>query len=438
MLVYGLLFVPAVGWLVGDTLGPWWGIGSDRGRALGLVGGLLVGAAVAAWPFVLVRSYRGELREDRRQALAAAPVEQWSVDVARAWAIEASPDRALLLELPGGRLAVVASRRLETLPPRTFPAHVELEALPQLDRLLSLTASGEPRPVEPAVLTFEELGNDHPLKKRRFVEVAPDGLSAATRAKLGLPALSASTPPPLPPRWPLDRAFDLQEDRDLLAALVPRHVRHLRRVLLWLLPAGVLVALLAGAVCGAPRGVVPSLVVLAGAVWFGCVLLAEWVRWRAVFRRLARGGGGLRLVKGLVRSTTSLAAPLTNRPAVLARVEAVLGPHGLIQGVPFAIETPDGRRTPVAVGEAFLLGEHARRQRVRIATGEARRLLRFERTAEWWERRQWQFPTEDVIVECDTVQALGVLDASGTLRAPPAVRSVLVWRDRPAQARWLG
>lgn len=389
LLAGGLLGMPVLGWLVADNLAVWLGLAHGPSVRAGAVLGLAAGALGAAWPFLLVgQGGRRLLRDERRRRLASGPVERWTFEPSRGWNVECRATRALLLELTDGRLVLLASRRLDGVPPDCRPGRVEMEVLPQLDRVLSLEVSGAPRPTEPTRLTLEELGNDYPLKARRFSEIAPLGLDEATRGRLGLPPRGPEEPARTQAvaarredadRLPLDRAIRASEPGDRLTRLA-----------------------------GAPARVVSALL-----TWGAPVIgVAGVVAARAAGMRMPRGGA-------------TFPAPLTGRPAVVARVDLLLGEHGLLQGVDFEVVTPDGAALHVDVREARLLREGGDRRILRVETREAERLLGSVE-ADWARKRRFQFPGEDVVQDGDAVHLLGRLDVSGAVTGTPE-RPLLVW-----------
>jgi hypothetical protein len=429
LLAFGLLALPALGWLVADNLADWLGLARGSAVRAGAALGLVAGAAWVAFPWLLAgRGGRRLLRDERRLRLAAGPVERWTFEPTRGWNVECSGSRALLFLLSDGRLVLLAGRPLESLPVDRYPARIEIEVLPQLDRLLRLAASGEHRATETPRVTLDELGNDYPLKRRRFAEIRKDGLDEATRAKLGLPALAREARVREASALPLDRKLGAGDELDWLPRLAPRSARLAARVLTWVVPALVLATLVAARPLALrlPRGgAAASALLVLLALWFVGALLGELVRQRSALRVLLRGRGPLVHVSGRVRASRTFPAPLTGRAAVLARVDLLLGPHGLIQGVDFELERDDGSRLGVAVSEARPLREGAERRIVRVETEEAERLLG-DVEAEWARRRRFQVASEEVVGDGDTVHLLGQLDAAGAMSGTRD-RPLLVW-----------
>lgn len=439
LLAGGLLAMPVLGWVVADNLADWLGLAHGVSVRTGAFSGLAVGALWAAWPFLLVgRGARRLLRDERRARLAAGPVERWTFEPARGWNVECRAARALLLELTDGRLVLLASRRLDGVPPDSCPGHVEMEVLPQLDRVLSLEVSGEPRPTEPARLTLEELGNDYPLKARRFSEIAPLGLGEATRSRLGLPPQAPEGPARTPEvsmrqadaaRLPLDRTIRAGEEGDRLTCLATAPARVASALLTWGAPLLGVAAVVAARAAGVrmPRGgAAASVFLVLAALWvLVAAPLGEMLRHHSARRVLHRGRGPLVHVAGRARALRTFESPLTGRPALVARVDLLLGPHGLMQGVDFELVTPDGAALRVDVREARLLREGGERRIVRVETRDAERLLGSVE-ADWARKRRFQFAGEDVVGEGDTVHVLGRLDASGVV-AGTRDRPLLIW-----------
>jgi hypothetical protein len=439
LLAGGLLGVPVLGWLVADNLADWLGLAHGPSVRAGALAGLAVGALWAAWPFLLMgRAGRRLLRDERRARLAAGPVERWTFEPARGWNVECRAARALLLELTDGRLVLLASRRLDGVPADSCPGHVEMEVLPQLDRVLSLGASGVPRPTEPARLTLEELGNDYPLKARRFSEITPLGLGEATRSRLGLPPRAAGGPAlthDVPARraeagrLALDRAIRASEPGDRLTHLAGAGARVASALLTWGAPVIGVVAVVAARAAGIrmPRGgAAASVFLVLAALWvLVAAPLGEMLRFRSAHRALRRGRGPLVHVSGRARALRTFPAPLTGRPAVVARVDLLLGEHGLMQGVDFDLVGPDGAALRVDVREARLLREGGDRRIVRVETHDAQRLLG-NVDADWARTQRFQFPGEDVVGDGDAVHVLGRLDPAGVVAGTPG-RPLLLW-----------
>jgi hypothetical protein len=421
--------IPALGWLVADNLVAWLGSG-NRWWGLGI--GLLAGIVWGASPLVLVRrATRDRLRESRRLQLAAAPVERWTIEASRAWEVECSQTRALLFELPDGRLVLVASHLLEPLPPGAYPQLIELETLPQLDRVLGLATAGPLRPTEAPRLTLEELGNDYPLKKRRFVELAPEGLEPATRERLGLPpAPRAPEPAPEASGLVLDAVTERTDETVRLRRLATPVARRLALLLTWVVPATALLALASGRARGArgpAGGATASLLLVFIVLWLLAVVAAELLRWRSALRVLAAGHGPLVHVHGRVRAERTFPAPLTGRAAAVARADLLLGPHTLMQAVDFAVEADDGSRTEVDARHAWLLEEGGGGRVVRIETATAERLARgADGLAAWYRKRRWQYPLELLVQDGDVVHLLGRRDTAGRIHGT-ADSPLLLW-----------
>jgi len=439
MALVALVAIPALGWLVADNLVAWRGAGS---RWVGLGIGVAAGLAWGAFPLTLMgRRSREQLRESQRLRLAAAPVERWRFEPSRAWEVECSTTRALLFELSDRRLVLVASHHLERLPPGTFPRRLEIEALPQLDRVLALTAAGETKATEAGRFTLEELGNDQPLKKRRFVELAAEGLGPSTRARLGLPAAAAPSEADRGESGlQRDAVIERSDEWTHVRSLTTRGARWLAMLLTWTPPT---LALLAVAGCRArglrppPGGVVASLFLLFAVSWLVAAIAADFVRWRSAFRVLTNGHGSLVHLQGPLRAERPFLAPLTGRAAAVARADLLLGPHGLMQAVDFALEAADGSRTDVDAREAWLLDEGALGRRVvRIETAVAERLVRgVDGLAEWHRRRRWQYPLEAFVQDGDFVHLLGRRDPSGRIGGSAAT-PLFVWREGAKLRRW--
>jgi hypothetical protein len=442
LLAGGLLGMPALGWLIADNLAGWLRLAHGPSVRAGGALGLAAGALWAAWPFLLVgNAGRRLLRDERRLRLAAGPVERWTFEPARAWNVECRQIRALLFELSDGRLVLLASRYLEGLSRDHYPTHVEMEVLPQLDRLLSFEASGEPRPTEEARFTLEELGNDYPLKSRRFAELAPDGLEDATRSRLGLPARApaAAAREAVASRLPLDRVIRAGDAVDRLDRLATPPARLAAALLTWGAPVCAVLAVMAARAGGLrlPRGgAAASVLLVAFALWVMVAApLGEWVRRRSALRALRRGRGPLVHVSGRARARQTFPAPLTGRRAVAARVDLLLGPHGLMQGVDFEVVTPDGAALRVDAREARLLREGGDRQIVQVETRDALRLLGSVE-ADWSRKRRFQYPSEDVVQDGDVVHVFGRRDGTGMILGAPD-RPLLVWTEgKPHAVLW--
>ncbi|HET7292338.1 MAG TPA: hypothetical protein VFM88_07930 [Vicinamibacteria bacterium] len=439
MAFISLVAIPALGWLVADNLVAWLGVGS---RWAGLAFGLAAGLAWGAFPMALMgRRSRAQLRESQRQKLAAAPVERWAIEPSRAWDVQCSATRALLFELSDHRLVLVASRHLERLPPSTFPRRLEIEALPQLDRVLALSAAEETRPTETFRPTLEELGNDEPLKKRRFVELAPEGLDRSTLAGLGLPpGAPGSENEPVESGLPRDVVVERSDETTRVRRLTTPAARWFAMLLTWIVPALAFVAIAGCRARGLrppPDGASASLFLLFVVSWLLAVIAADFVRWRSAFRVLARGHGSLIHIQGRLRVERSFPAPLTGRAAALARADLLLGPRGVMQAVEFAVEAADGSRTGVDVRHAWLLdeGDLARRV-VRVETAAAERLVRgADGLVSWYRRRRWQYPLEGLVQDGDRVHLLGRRAESGRVSGSAAV-PLFVWRDGARLMRW--
>jgi len=437
LLASGLGGMPVLGLLIADNFADWLGVAQRPALLAGAALGLAAGAAWAGWPLLLARGAgRRLLRDERRLRLAAGPAERWTFEPVRGWNVDCPQTRALLLELSDGRLVLLASRLLEGLPADRYPAHIEMEVLPQLDRVLALEASGEPRATQTARCTLEELGNDYPLKRRRFAEIAVSGLDATTRDRLGLPARAYDAGAPEARTLPLDRTIRAGDEADWLRDLATAPGRLAARILTWIVPALVLVAVVAARTAGLrlPRGgaAASALFVLLVLSVLGAAL-GDVVRRRSALGVLLRGHGPLVHASGRVRATRTFPAPLTGRPAVVARVDLLLGSHGLMQGVDFEVVTADAGALRVDVREARPLREGGNRRIVRVETHEAERLLGSV-DADWARKRRFQYPGEDVVRDGDVVHLLGRLDGTGTIGGTPD-RPLLVWtRGEPRSA----
>jgi hypothetical protein len=429
-----------LGWLIGDNIADWLGLAPRPATLAGAVLGLAVGAIWAGWPIVMTGGAGRLLRDERRRRLAAGPVERWTLEPVRGWNVECRETRALLLELSDARLVLLASRLLEGLPADRYPARLEMEVLPQLDRVLSLEASAEGRPTEAARVTLEELGNDYPLKRRRFVEIAAEGLSEATRARLGLPEHASDLSTPAPGRaasgLPLDRPIRAGDDEGFVVGIATARARLAGRLLTWIVPVLAVAAVGAARATGLrlPRdGTAANFLLVLPMLWVLRAALGEWVRRRSALRVTFRGDGPLVHVSGRVRAARTFPAPFSGRLAVAARVDLLLGAHGVMQAADFEVVTSEGPVLRVDVREARLLPEGDERRVIRVPTREAERLLGSRVDADWARKRRFQFPTEDVVRDGDLVHVLGRVDGAGTIGGT-ADRPLLFWTGAEPRA----
>lgn len=412
-------------------------------RPLQLAGFLATLAAVGLWlrlgPIALARSSWPGFIQRR---LAAGPVERWSFEPSRGWSVACSQTRALLLEAGDGRLVLVASRHLEDLPPDTFPEQIELEVLPQLDRVLSLTASGRPRATEPGTLTLGEIEFDQPIQKRRFVELAPECLEESLTARLGLrPAPPRSQDKdPAAGRATHCRPFGLWDDSRLRPRqLVPERVRRWASILTWTVPVlAVFVVVGYTRLPGGARsrsGAAASLLAVLLTAGYAALLLADRLRMRAV-RRLLSGDiqaapdawrrlGRLVLVRGRVRALGAFASISNGRPAVLARLRGLPGGWDLFQSEDFVLEPEAGPPLRVDASRAWLV--HAE-DRETVARLDSHTLAQLPRPADLGDtsRRRFHFPYEQLVQDGDVVHVLGLVTDDEVVRAS-GPWPVLVW-----------
>jgi hypothetical protein len=320
----------------------------------------------------LDRHSRAEIRATCQQDFDAGPVEKWAFSPSRAWNVDGSGTRALLFELDDRLLVFVASRLLEDTLPETFPQHLEIEALPPLNRILSLTSSGQTNRTEQERVTLSELGiHDLPVKKRRFVELAPGALDAAVRARLGLtvPASPPDAEPTLAAPAPkLSQVVAWGDDRQLQRRLVPRHLRRRAILIVWLIPAATLLVIpaLAFHTHCVRTGAVASLIGLSILLWILAVASADRIRQRTIMRLLRgnldatpdawRSAGRLVHLHGRVSVRRTLSAILSGGPAVFLRLRRLIGADGLMQAEDFIVESMEGgRQALVDVRHSWLL-----------------------------------------------------------------------------------
>lgn len=386
--------------------------------------------ARCAWPGFIQRK------------LAAGPVECWSFEPSRGWSVACPQTRALLLEASDGRLVLVASRHLEDLPPDTFPEHIELEVLPQLDRVLSLTASGRPRATEPGALTLGEIESDQPLKKRRFVELAPECLDESLTARLGMRRASPrsqDTDPAAGRATHCQPVGPWDDSRLRPRQLVPERVRRWASILTWSVPVlAVFVFVGYTRLPGAARsrgGAGASLLAVLLAAAYAALLLADSLRMRAV-RRLLSGDvraapnawrrlGRLVHVRGRVRALGAFASILSGRPAVLARLRGLPGGWDLFQGEDFVLESDAGPPLRVDASRAWLVHAEDRETVGRIDNHTLARLPRPADVSDT-SRRRFHFPFEQLVRDGDVVYVLGLVADDAVVRAS-GPWPVLVW-----------